>query len=174
MNIQTIKELNSNYLINESILVPKDSSNKDYRKIQIWIEEGGIIEPEFTNSELLEQVKDEKKSLIKFDRDIKFSNLLFYKKIDGIDLYLKPKPQENIFMAAFIMADGTTKDWYPYDVNGVKQQSSLTITKEELINMATHYEVRKTNVYNLCNQMCFEIDALTTLEQVQNYDINIK
>ncbi|MHA2219734.1 MAG: hypothetical protein ACXACY_27820 [Candidatus Hodarchaeales archaeon] len=136
------------------------------------VKDGAYQEYIKPDSILLQEAKDSKKALIKSHRDAQFGKLLFYKTIDGTDLYLKPKPQENIFMASFTMADGTTKDWYPYDVDCNKQPVSVAITKEELMAMAAHYEVRKTNTYNLCNQMCFDIDALTTVEEVEVYDIN--
>jgi hypothetical protein len=129
------------------------------------------IEAKLINISLKES-KEVKKQLIKSHRDTQFGELLVYKAIDGVDLYLKPKPQENIFLAALAMADGTTKDWYPYDINCVKQSSLVAITKEDLLSIAAHYETRKTTFYNLCNEMCFEIDALNTIEEVEAYDIN--
>jgi hypothetical protein len=127
---------------------------------------------QLNDSELLNQAKDAKKNLIKSHRDIQFGKLLFYKTVNGTALFLKPKPQENIFMASFTMVDGTTKDWYPYDIDCNKQSTSVSITKQELKSMAGHYEVRKTDYYNMCNSMCFDIDALTTIEDVEAYDIN--
>jgi len=60
MNIETVKDLENSYLINNSILVPKDSSNSDYQKVQKWIAEGNKPDPEFTPAELLQNAKNDK------------------------------------------------------------------------------------------------------------------
>lgn len=118
----------------------------------------------------LQEAKDAKKALVKSNRDKHFGKLLFYKKINEVDLYLKPKPEQNIFMAAGSSA--ASKEWNPYTIDGEKQRTRVAITKEELCSLSDHYEVRKTNIYNLSNDMCFAIDDLNTVEEVEAYDIN--
>ena len=59
MNIETVKELELVYLINNSISIPKNPENRDYRKVQQWIADGGIVEPEFTTAEKIQNKIDE-------------------------------------------------------------------------------------------------------------------
>jgi len=42
MDIQTVKDLGDNYLINDSISVPKDSSNREYKKVTAWLENNDL------------------------------------------------------------------------------------------------------------------------------------
>lgn len=60
MIINTVKELENSYLVNDSITVPKDAGNSDYQKVQDWIAEGNTPDPEFTEAELLQNAKDDK------------------------------------------------------------------------------------------------------------------
>lgn len=122
------------------------------------------------NDILLEEAQEAKKTEIKTQRDNNFTKPLLVRS--NPDIYLKPQPQVNIFLAAYSMADGSTKEWFPCDINGVKLTESIDITKDELIIVANHYEERKTLEYNQCNKRCFAVDALTTIEEVENFDIN--
>ena len=60
MIINTVKDLQNSYLVNNSISVPKDSSNSDYQAVQKWIAEGNKPDPEFTPAELLQNAKNDK------------------------------------------------------------------------------------------------------------------
>lgn len=65
--IETVKEMQHCYIINNCISVPKNPENSDYQKIQQWIANGGIIEQE----DLLAKAKLEKIAKIKSIRDQK-------------------------------------------------------------------------------------------------------
>ena len=65
MIIEKVKEMESCYIINDCMAVPKNSENSDYKKIQKWITEGGIVEQE----DLLAKAKSLKISKIKYERD---------------------------------------------------------------------------------------------------------
>jgi len=53
--ITTVKEQGGRYLVDNTKLVPKTEDNKDYKEILKWIEDGGIVQDEFTEAELVEQ-----------------------------------------------------------------------------------------------------------------------
>lgn len=50
--IKTVKKQENGYLVNNEMSVPNDPSNRHYIEIQKWILNGGIVESEFTFSEL--------------------------------------------------------------------------------------------------------------------------
>jgi len=53
MNINTVKDLENSYLVNNVVDVPKNPTNRDYRKVQEWLSiEGNSVLPEYTLSEL--------------------------------------------------------------------------------------------------------------------------
>lgn len=56
MQIETIKETTGGFILNESVFVPNDALNKDFKKIQEWVSDGGVVKPEFT----LEEIKSKK------------------------------------------------------------------------------------------------------------------
>jgi len=169
MQINTIKQLDYGYSINGGESFAPFNSSLEL-EIQEWIANGGIVAPEFTNAELLVNAKDKKKAEIKALRDSKFAEPLLAKS--NPDVYLKPQPQTNIFLAAYAMADGSTKEWLPCDVHGVFANAEVSFTKLELTSVASHYEDRKTMEYNQCNKRCRAVDALTTIAAVEAYDIN--
>lgn len=55
MQIETVKHSGDGYLVNGYISVPKADGNKDYKAVLEWIDNGGIISPEFTASQLADQ-----------------------------------------------------------------------------------------------------------------------
>lgn len=66
MEITQVKEVSGGYKVNNQFFIPNDDlENKDYKDIQNWIIDGGIVEPEFTEEELLIKTRDRKISLIK-------------------------------------------------------------------------------------------------------------
>jgi hypothetical protein len=119
---------------------------------------------------LLQEAKDSKKTEIKALRDAEFQKPLQIRS--NPDIYLKPQPQTNIFLAAYSMADGAIKEWKPCDIDGVMQDGFIEVTKEELISASNHYEERKTLEYNQCHKRIDAIEALTTIEEVEAFDIN--
>ena len=56
MEITTVKQKGEGYLLNDTLSVPNDPSNRHYQAIQAWLNEGpgNLIEPEFTAEEIAE------------------------------------------------------------------------------------------------------------------------
>jgi flagellar basal body-associated protein FliL len=65
MKIETVKYQGDSLLLNGKITVPQDSSNRYYKEIQEWVKQGNVIEPEFTEEELLLNKKQELKKQLK-------------------------------------------------------------------------------------------------------------
>ena len=61
MKILKVKQVKDNFLVNDLFSVPNDPSNSDRQAIQKWVFEGGIVEPEFTT---LEEIDNLRQSLI--------------------------------------------------------------------------------------------------------------
>jgi hypothetical protein len=64
MKIEKIKQTQNGYFVNDSIFVPNAPDNSDYQYIKEWVDNGGIIEPEFNDQELFEKAKEAKKNEI--------------------------------------------------------------------------------------------------------------
>ena len=65
--INTIKIQGDGYLVNGTMSVPKADGNKDYEEVKQFIADGGVVEPEFTDAELLDQAKASKLQQIEAD-----------------------------------------------------------------------------------------------------------
>ncbi len=118
----------------------------------------------------LADVKNSKKAEIKALRNSEFQKPLQIRS--NPDIYLKPKPETNIFMAAYSMADNTTKEWRVCDIDGVMQNEFIEAAKDELMSISNHYEERKTLEYNQYHKKCDAVEALETIEEVESFDIN--
>lgn len=57
--IQTVKHQGNGFLVNGSMSVPNDPANRHYQMIQEFIANGGVVDPEFTDAELLAQQKQQ-------------------------------------------------------------------------------------------------------------------
>jgi len=57
--IETVKKQGDGYLLNGNMSVPSAAENRHFRLIQAWILEGNAVEPEFSESELMEKSKSE-------------------------------------------------------------------------------------------------------------------
>ena len=53
--IETVKIQGQGYLLNGTMSVPKADGNRDYEEIKLWLSEGNVPEPEFTEEELAQQ-----------------------------------------------------------------------------------------------------------------------
>lgn len=51
MVIDSVKDSNNFYLVNGTDYVPKNIENRDYRSVLLWIENGGVVEGEYSLSE---------------------------------------------------------------------------------------------------------------------------
>jgi len=118
---------------------------------------------------ILEEAKAAKKEEITKARNSEFAKPLQVRS--NPDVYLRPQPQVNIFLAAYSMNDGATKEWAPCDKDGNMQDTEVAFTKEELVSASNHYEERKTTQYNQARRRCRAVDVLTTIEEVEAYDI---
>lgn len=58
MEILKVKIQDENYLLNDSMIVPKADGNREYELIKIWLAEGNTPEPEFNEQELIEQFQN--------------------------------------------------------------------------------------------------------------------
>lgn len=58
MEILTLKDLDTVWLVNNKYTVPKSQSNKDYAVVQAAIAAGIVVEPQYTQAELDAQVAE--------------------------------------------------------------------------------------------------------------------
>lgn len=172
MNIESVKITTGGYNVTSEgnrFFIPNDPENLDYQDVQTWAAiEGNFIQPEFTNEELLNKAKEIKKTQIKNLRSTNLGKNLFAKTVDGVDFYVKTDPEINLFQSAILMSDNGIRLWGCYSSNG---KALLSFSKEELLNIASHYETRKNQEYNLCDLRREAVDNLTSIQEIEAFDI---
>lgn len=62
--IESIKKQGSGWLVNGNMSVPNDPRNTDCQEVLAYIEDGGIVEDEFTPEELAQQAIDTRRAEI--------------------------------------------------------------------------------------------------------------
>ena len=62
--INTVKIQGDGYLVNGSMSVPKVDGNRHYEEVKQFIADGGVVEPEFTDAELAQQIEDAKPKVV--------------------------------------------------------------------------------------------------------------
>lgn len=119
MNIQTVEQQGSGYLVNNKMHVPNSPGNMDYWGIQEWINKGGIVEPEFTLEELAEKQYQEELAAWKQQRQIAVDNI--EATYNGVVYQGDEVSQTRMSRAiAALPDDVTTIDWVAKD-NSVQQ-----------------------------------------------------
>lgn len=177
MQIEKVRQIKSGFIVNDSMSVPNNPANSDYQTIQQWIVDGGIVEPEFTDAELLQNAKDKKIGEINTYKDQEFGKVLLVRP-GPTNYYVKPSPDYNMFLAGSTMLVDQTKTWRAFDVDCnklTKQDGSplfLELTRSELMTLSSHYEERKTQEYNQRDLKIHQVSLLTTVEEVEAFDVN--
>ena len=150
------------------------SINEVYDSL-VWNDDNAVSKPSKQDLQdmwydvLLTIAKNKKKEEIKNLRAASLGGDLLAKVENGNSYYVTTRSEINIFQSAALIADDNTRRWGGY-LNGVKVQ--LVLTKQELKNLSNHYEERKNLAYNLCDDRRAAVDALSTIEEVEAFDIN--
>lgn len=171
MDIQTVKELEDRYIVNNTVSIPKSGSNKDYRLITEWLaEEGNSLSPLYSIEELIDQKKlelntyhnsDEVRELIithdSEDYIISLSHkdrTLVKEQIDVLD--------KKIEVGDILEADAEFEYYYNGGsvIISLPELNALYIQMNDIV--AANYITYKTH--------CGNLDALTIVEDVENYD----
>jgi len=90
MQIITVKKNKEQFLVNNSTIVPNDPRNTDFQSILEWVENGGIIEPEFNDQELFEQAKEAKKNTLIENYNLEIAKPHPIEKAPKLDKLNKP------------------------------------------------------------------------------------
>ena len=77
--IETVKIQGQGYLLNGIMHVPKADGNREYEAIKVWLSEGNIPEPEFTEEELAQQSQDKQVQEAKQYHDTKMVYKILYR-----------------------------------------------------------------------------------------------
>jgi len=175
MDITSVKYTTGGFSVNNQFFIPNDSDKEIeqqdfyYKQIVEWVENGGIIAPEFTKEELLANAKATKKAEINALRDVNNSiNLKHTIKKNT------PEESEHYFQRgitsklalALASSSDTITEWV--DANNI----IVELTKDEVIAICAHISSRDTTEVKLARKRKDAVQVLTTIEEVKAFDIN--
>ncbi len=125
MNINTIKDLGDSYLVNNVVDVPKNPTNRDYRKVQEWLSiEGNNVLPRYTLSEL---------------KDVRIAEIKAEASKRIIAAY--PEWRQRNHMAAVV-------DIQNKELIALKANTTYTLSADELTIVAAA-QAAKTEIFNI-------------------------
>lgn len=163
MNIETVKDFGSTYLVNDSLNIPKDSNNSHYKLVLKWIDQGGVVEPRFTDEELLANAIENKKRELKA-----IVQEFIYKPIDYLNTkFVNSEISGNNLQAAYAFIEEPI-EWL--DLYG----NSVTLTKAEVKKLIGLILQQRSKGYFLKAQYEKEIDECLTIEELEDLVFNFE
>lgn len=185
MQIETVKQTKSGYLLNETSSVPNDQNNSDYQAIQKWIAQGGIVEP----FDFLKALRLEKIAEIENIRDQKNIETIVDNQAFQIDENGDLTSTESYFVfytarhpsnpasdpSGILTAALLFNQTIPYSTktpNGEKIVAA--ITPELARSIALHIADRNNGNYKLCDAIKLAIKKAVSIEEIKDITWNSK
>lgn len=178
MQINTVKQKQSGYILNSSITVPDDALNADYQAIQKWIEEGGQIE----SYDELADLKIAKISEMKSARDTANIEPIVDTQAEllnsegsatGVMSYFKfytnrhatnPASDPTSILIGVILKNSAIS-YYTQTLEG--ENIVVNLTPEIAQSLVSHLSVRNDGNYSLYRAIETAINSASTKEEVE-------
>lgn len=175
MMIETVKNLSNSYLVNGSIFIPKDPSNRDYQEIQKWIDNGGILEPEFSVDEARTKRISELDYYHFNSPELRVLTINSYFKFalnqEGRNLIAEQICNliQQIKLETLAEEDAS----FEYFYNGSSIEVSLTQLRQIYVEMLrivnTNFATYKQHTYNIKNNVFADAAAVEAYDFTENY-----
>lgn len=185
IKIIKIEKSQNGFLVNGNLNVPNDPNNMYYCKVQQWIAEGGVVDPEFS----LAEIKAKKIAEIKSIRDAKNVESIVDTKapllnengeLTGKDTYFtfctkrhptNPAADPNSVLTSAIIS-GQHIPYSTKSPEGVKV--TVALTHEIARVLVAHISLRNNNNYKLSDAIEAAVKAATTKEEVEAITWDLK
>jgi len=166
MEIIKAKKIKGGYVVNDNVGVSDDNID-----VQNWISSGGIVEPEFTDLELINNAKEKKRKEIKALRDKRLLdptprtlsngglNRQFNLKSGDLLMF-------NTIITVLSQAQGSTRSWEAAD--GIRYELDINDYK----SLVNHLILRDEQEYSQARLKIDVLNSLNTLQEVEAFDIN--
>jgi len=182
MQITKVQEQKNGYLVNDSIFVPNAQDNSDYQAVQKWIADGGVVEA----FDVLAEAKLTKIAKLKANR-----NVALGKPYDACKAYEwdKPEIEENeVYFEFSVEATGiqltepntiifgaSLGSIIKYSctiIEGENRREGYIILDQAVAqNISSHLADRGTQYVAYANDKEVEINACTTIEEINLINI---
>ena len=166
MQISTVKRTPIGYLVNGIVNVPNDPKNKEFRAVQLWIDEGNTPDPEFSDSELLANAKKVKCQEINNQRD-SLTNRPVSLTISGTRHTFDTGIESRLNIANTYIALGSsdTIEWV------TEENRIIDLTPTQVLQICTIIMNNKSSEVKLARRRKDAVNALTSVSAVEDYDI---
>ena len=156
--IETVKELFYSYEINVN-----EWRNKDDEEVQEFIANGGTVEPEFTDSELLEKAKADKLAEIKADKHAKYAE-----PVDYFGTLYDGDPASgqiafNVYAGHVLAKDESIEDVREWGT----LENRVSLNYGDLLNISELIEAKTTKAKEDEYVRLTALEAATTIEEVE-------
>jgi len=189
MEITKVLKVENGFKVNDQFFVPENSDNEDYKDILVWVAAGGQIEPEFTSEQLLDNLRAKKIAQLKTNRnealgkpyaackayewdkpEIEENEIYFEFSVEATGIQLT-EPNTIIFGASL----GSIIKYSCIIIEGENRREGYIILNQAVAqNISAHLADRGTQYVAYANEKEAEINACTTLEQVNAININFE
>lgn len=184
MQITKVQEQKNGYLVNDSIFVPNAQDNSDYQAVQKWIADGGVVEA----FDYLAEAKLTKIAQVKINRNAALEkshessqafeiigdalgnevHFEFSTKSTGIPL---TEPKSILDIA---LKDINVKYSCEIIEIGVRRKGYVLLNKKIAEILEFHLTDRSNTDVKYANDLEAEINACTTIEEVESININFQ
>ena len=185
MLINKAKFTKKGYIVNDSISIPNCSDNTDFKLIQKWIADGGIVEPEFSLAEIrtkkiaeIKNIRDAKnvESIVDTKAPLLDEDGLITDKNTYFTFYTKRHPTNPAADPNSVLTSAIVSDQHvPYSTKspeGVK--IVVALTPEIARVLVAHISLRNNNNYKLSDAIEAAVKAATTKEEVEAITWDLK
>ena len=163
MNIEKIKQIQTGYLVNDTTFVPNDPGNTDYQAVQKWIDQGGVVEPEFS----LDELKIKKIAEVKAARQtFQYANLT----VGDYEF----KSTQNAKLLFFSRVNGSASTDYPIDWLLSDDVSWVSLSKTESYALYAAMEDQETSAYKQASVFYSAINTASSIEELAAIDIKFE
>lgn len=173
MIISQVKKQGEFFVINGKT-IPNDPQNSDFKEIEKWVAGGGVVDPEFTTSELLEEARALKISELKNHRDSRIckptpQTISYDGVLSNKSFNFSEKDVSKVGLVISFLEDaeeGTTRKWT--DASG----NRLDLTLANFKSLRNHYLTDRDGLeYDLYAKRKAEVKASSDIKFVEKYDI---
>jgi len=181
MKITKVQEQKNSYLVNDSIFVPNAQDNSDYQAVQKWIADGGVVEA----FDYLAEAKLAKIAQVKINRNAALektwvaSTAHEWEKEEEPKVYFEfsTKSTGIVLTEPHTIVFGALLSVVPIKysckiIEGESRREGYIILNQEVAGkLSNHLRNDGTTYVTFANEKEAEINACTTLEEIEAIDI---
>lgn len=168
--IKAVKKQSTNLLVTyedgNSLIVPTDKNNRQYKEVLQWVEDGGVIQDEFTSDEILVNAKLEKTREINTACSNEIING-FVSDALGTEHSYKSGEIDQLNLVGIVTAGDDDYFKTGVDTDGVIDWNYEMHTIEQLTQVLKDGKAHKQTLLQKANGLKVQVVEATTVEEIE-------